>query len=42
MLVIQANIGILQNNLSRPASDRLREAWEAEIAEYRNEMRADP
>src|SRR5262249_32349285 len=32
LLVIQANIGILRNNLKSPASDRLREAWEGEIA----------
>ena len=38
MLVIQANIGILQNNLSGPSSDRLRAAWEAEIAGYRQEI----
>jgi CRP-like cAMP-binding protein/RsiW-degrading membrane proteinase PrsW (M82 family) len=38
LLVIQANIGILQNNLSGPASPRLRKAWEEEIAEYRAEI----
>ncbi|MBI5959378.1 MAG: PrsW family intramembrane metalloprotease [Chloroflexi bacterium] len=38
LLAIQANIGILQNNLSGPASERLREAWEEEITEYRREM----
>jgi RsiW-degrading membrane proteinase PrsW (M82 family)/CRP-like cAMP-binding protein len=38
LLVIQANVGILRNNLSSPASDRLREAWEAEIAGYRTEI----
>ncbi len=38
MLIIQANIGILRNNLSSPASDRLRIAWEAEIAGYRQEI----
>lgn len=37
MLVVQANIGILQNNLSYPVSDRLRAAWEAEIAQLRAE-----
>ncbi len=37
-LVIQANIGILQNNLNGPASDRLREAWQAEINELRVEF----
>jgi RsiW-degrading membrane proteinase PrsW (M82 family)/CRP-like cAMP-binding protein len=38
LLVIQANVGILQNNLSGPASERLRRAWEDEIAVYRAEM----
>lgn len=38
LLVLQANIGILQNNLSAPVSDRLRKAWTAEIAEKRAEM----
>ncbi|MBN1562328.1 MAG: PrsW family intramembrane metalloprotease [Anaerolineae bacterium] len=37
-LVIQANIGILQNNLNSPASDRLRDAWQAEIDELRGEF----
>jgi RsiW-degrading membrane proteinase PrsW (M82 family)/CRP-like cAMP-binding protein len=38
LLVIQANVGILQNNLNGPASERLRRAWEDEIAAYRAEM----
>ncbi len=38
VLVLQANIGILQNNLSGQASDRLREAWQKEITEKRAEM----
>lgn len=38
LLVLQANIGILQNNLSAKVSDRLRKAWEAEIAGKRAEM----
>jgi RsiW-degrading membrane proteinase PrsW (M82 family)/CRP-like cAMP-binding protein len=39
MLVTQANIGILQNNLSSGSvSERLRSAWEAEIAERRVEF----
>lgn len=39
MLVTQANIGILQNNLSSGnVSPRLRKAWEAEIAERRAEF----
>ena len=38
LLVIQANIGILQNNLSVPASERLHKAWKEEIAEYRREI----
>ena len=38
LLAIQANIGILQNNLSAPVSDRLRRAWEDEIAAYRREI----
>jgi CRP-like cAMP-binding protein/RsiW-degrading membrane proteinase PrsW (M82 family) len=38
LLAIQANIGILQNNLAGPASARLRDAWQDEIADYRREM----
>jgi len=40
LLVVQANIGILQNNLGSPASARLRKAWEDEIAAYRREIDA--
>ncbi len=40
MLGLQANIGILRNNLTSQVSDRLREAWEAEIAEYEAEVNA--
>jgi len=40
LLVVQANIGILQNNLGSPASPRLRKAWEDEIAAYRREIDA--
>lgn len=35
LLVLQANIGILQNNLAAPASDRMKEAWRNEVAELR-------
>jgi CRP-like cAMP-binding protein/RsiW-degrading membrane proteinase PrsW (M82 family) len=39
LLVIQANIGILQNNLTgSQVSDRLRAAWEDEITTYREEI----
>ena len=38
LLSIQANIGILRNNLQGPASERLRRAWEEEIAAYQEEM----
>jgi RsiW-degrading membrane proteinase PrsW (M82 family)/CRP-like cAMP-binding protein len=38
MLALQANVGILRNNLSSPCSDRLRKAWEQEITESRKEM----
>src|SRR5258708_30033 len=37
LLVIQANMGILENNLSSPVSPRLRKAWEEEIAQLRHE-----
>jgi CRP-like cAMP-binding protein len=37
LLVIQANIGILQNNLSSQVSDRLRKAWQEEIKTLRAE-----
>ncbi len=38
LLSIQANIGILRNNLQGPASERLRRAWEEEIEAYQEEM----
>lgn len=38
LLVTQANIGILKNNLANPVSDRLRDAWEKEIATLRGEV----
>jgi len=38
LLVLQANLGILQNNLSSPVSDRLRKAWEEEITQLRAEI----
>ena len=38
LLVIQANIGILQNNLRSPASERLRQAWQEEIRGLRAEI----
>ncbi len=38
LLITQANIGILQNNLSHPVSDRLRKAWQDEINEKRAEI----
>jgi RsiW-degrading membrane proteinase PrsW (M82 family)/CRP-like cAMP-binding protein len=38
LLVLQANVGILQNNLSGQVSERLRTAWEEEVAEKRAEM----
>lgn len=44
VLIIHANIGILQNNLRNPVSDRLRTAWQQEIATLRAEsdqMRRD-
>jgi RsiW-degrading membrane proteinase PrsW (M82 family)/CRP-like cAMP-binding protein len=37
LLVIQANMGILQNNLRSPVSERLRKAWEDESATLRAE-----
>ncbi|MCZ7545157.1 MAG: PrsW family glutamic-type intramembrane protease [Anaerolineae bacterium] len=33
LLVVQANIGILRNNLNYPASDRLRKAWLDELGQ---------
>jgi CRP-like cAMP-binding protein len=38
LFALQANIGILRNNLSNPCSDRLRSAWETEIVAARREM----
>lgn len=38
LLVLQANMGILQNNLKTNVSDRLRRAWEDEIEELRAEI----
>ncbi|MHB8626920.1 MAG: PrsW family glutamic-type intramembrane protease [Aggregatilineales bacterium] len=38
LLITQANIGILQNNLSHPVSERLRQAWQNEIKEKRAEI----
>ncbi len=38
LLVVQANIGILQNNLSCSVSERLRRAWEDEIVAYQREI----
>lgn len=37
LLVTQANIGILSNNLQSPASDRMKKAWQNEIDELRAE-----
>src|SRR5258708_3701818 len=39
LLVIQANIGILNGNLRNPTSQHLRSAWEKEIAELRSEQK---
>jgi CRP-like cAMP-binding protein/RsiW-degrading membrane proteinase PrsW (M82 family) len=38
LFVIQANIGILKNNLKSPVGDRLRDAWQEEINGLRAEM----
>jgi CRP-like cAMP-binding protein/RsiW-degrading membrane proteinase PrsW (M82 family) len=38
LLIKQANIGILRNNLSSPASDRLRAAWQKEVEQLRGEI----
>lgn len=38
LFALQANIGILKNNLSNPCSDRLRSAWEGEIVAARQQM----
>ncbi len=40
LLATQANIGILQNNLQSPTTERLRKAWEAEIEELKEEVEA--
>lgn len=41
MMVVQANIGILRNNLNADnVSPRLRQAWEAEIAEKQTEFQS--
>lgn len=40
LLVLQANIGILRNNLNSPASARLKQAWQDEIAELESEVEA--
>lgn len=37
LLIVQANMGILQNNLNSQVSDRLKRAWQEEIAEYQRE-----
>lgn len=37
LLVTQANIGILQNNLRSPASPRMKQAWQQEVDELRAE-----
>ncbi len=37
LLVTQANIGILQNNLRSPSSPRMKQAWQAEVEEFRAE-----
>lgn len=39
LLIVQANMGILRNNLNSEVSDRLREAWEEEIAELDAEFK---
>jgi CRP-like cAMP-binding protein/RsiW-degrading membrane proteinase PrsW (M82 family) len=38
LLVLQANMGILRNNLKSPVGDRLRKAWEIEVEELHTEM----
>jgi RsiW-degrading membrane proteinase PrsW (M82 family)/CRP-like cAMP-binding protein len=39
LLATQANIGILQNNLKSPSGERLRKAWEEEIAELQEDVK---
>jgi CRP-like cAMP-binding protein/RsiW-degrading membrane proteinase PrsW (M82 family) len=38
LLVVQANIGILKNNLQSPVNDRLKKAWEKDIDNLKLEM----
>jgi CRP-like cAMP-binding protein/RsiW-degrading membrane proteinase PrsW (M82 family) len=38
LFVVQANIGILKNNLASPVGERLRQAWQAEIDSMTAEM----
>jgi CRP-like cAMP-binding protein/RsiW-degrading membrane proteinase PrsW (M82 family) len=38
LFVIQANIGILKNNLKSPVGNRLKQAWESDIERLRKEM----
>lgn len=38
LLVIQANMGILKNNLKSPVGERLKKAWQAEVDELKEEM----
>lgn len=38
LFVIQANIGILKNNLKTKVGERLRKAWEQEIADLKTQM----
>ncbi len=40
LLVLQANLGILQNNLAGPSSPRLRDAWQQEIGTLHTEIAA--
>ncbi len=40
LLVLQANLGILQNNLAGPSSPRLRAAWQQEIGVLHTEIAA--
>lgn len=37
LLVVQANIGILSNNMRSPASPRMKQAWQKEIDSFRTE-----
>lgn len=38
LLITQANIGILSNNLKTPSSERLRQAWQDEIKHFRSQI----